>query len=277
MGARSLKNPIYYGAFRWKGKIYQGSHDPLITKQLFDAVQAVYERKTKPYKTRKAFAFANLLKCGECGCKVIGEEKKRRYVYYHCSFSRGRHNGTGYVPENRLASMFEDCIQGVTLPDDKVDWLKENLRQRHKNTAESARNRLVRLQLERDRINARLSKLYDLKLDGRITEEMFISKETEYQTELMTLKGQIESAEKVNPNFYEDACQILELSKSLPRLYVEADNHEKAHLLKLIASNYTLNDVSISPTWRKPFSFIAEGLSRSHWLPREDSNLGPSG
>ena len=31
-----LKNPIYYGAFRWAGKIYEGIHEPLISRELFD-------------------------------------------------------------------------------------------------------------------------------------------------------------------------------------------------------------------------------------------------
>jgi len=272
-----LKNPIYHGVFRWRGKLYQGNHETIITKQLFDEVQAVFERKTKPYKTRKGFAFNNLLKCGECDCKVLGEEKKHRYIYYHCSFSKGRHNGIGYIPENRLAEMFLPCVKAVTLPDDKIDWLKENFRQRYKNTAQTAQNRLLRLQSEHDKVNTRLSKLYDLKLDGGINEEMFASKEKEFQTELMTLKGQLNSVEKVNPNFYEDGCKILELSNRLYPLYVRSNHQEKAHLLKLIASNYRLTDVSIIPTIRKPLSFIAEGLSRSQWLPREGSNLGPSG
>lgn len=40
----------------------------------------------------------------------------------------------------------------------------------------------------------------------------------------------------------------------------------------LKSSNYRLNDVSITPTYRKPFSFIAEGLSRSQWLPGQHSH-----
>jgi hypothetical protein len=116
-----LKNPIYYGTFRWKGKLYSGQHDPIIPKQLFDEVQAVFVRKNGTYKSRKNFAFANLLRCGDCGCKVLGEEKKTKYIYYHCSFSKGRHNGIGYIPENRLAGMFKDSVKGVTLPPEKAD------------------------------------------------------------------------------------------------------------------------------------------------------------
>ena len=44
---RILKNPIYYGEFIWKGELYKGTHTPLITKTLFDAVQEVFARFNK--------------------------------------------------------------------------------------------------------------------------------------------------------------------------------------------------------------------------------------
>lgn len=39
--ARLLKNPFYYGEFVRGNQIYKESHEPLITKELFDAVQHV--------------------------------------------------------------------------------------------------------------------------------------------------------------------------------------------------------------------------------------------
>ncbi|MBF0503460.1 MAG: recombinase zinc beta ribbon domain-containing protein, partial [Candidatus Omnitrophica bacterium] len=273
-----LKNPLYYGtAFRWKGKLYPANHEPIISKKLFDEVQNVLTRKSRTYKSRKNFAFANLLHCGECGCRVLGEEKKKRYTYYHCSFSKGRHNGIGYIPENRLTEMFEDSIIKVTLTEDKAEWLKQAFKEHHSNTYQSVNNRLIRLQTDYAQANTRLSKLYDLKIDGGIPEDIFKAKEKEYQNDLITLKSQIANVEKVNPNFFEDACKILELSKSLHSQYLKADYHEKGNLLKLVASNYTLNDVSVCPTYRRPFSFIAEWPLCLRKLPREGSNLGQTG
>ncbi|MEK7069464.1 MAG: recombinase family protein, partial [Patescibacteria group bacterium] len=39
-----LSNPFYFGYFRFNKEIYQGIHEPLITKKLFDEVQAVIKR-----------------------------------------------------------------------------------------------------------------------------------------------------------------------------------------------------------------------------------------
>jgi len=38
---RMLKNHFYYGVFRFNNEVYQGSHEPIISKKLFDSVQQV--------------------------------------------------------------------------------------------------------------------------------------------------------------------------------------------------------------------------------------------
>ena len=71
-----LKNPFYYGVFKWKDKMYQGNHTPLITKDLFGKVQNILTGNFRPYSNRKNFHFNNMIICGVCGCKVLGEEKR---------------------------------------------------------------------------------------------------------------------------------------------------------------------------------------------------------
>lgn len=106
-----LKNPFYYGVFKWKDQIYQEHHEPLISKGLFDNVQNVLSASFHPHINKKTFHFNNLILCGECWCKVLGEEKKKKYKYYHCTFSKGRHNNVPYIREEILSQMFEEPIK----------------------------------------------------------------------------------------------------------------------------------------------------------------------
>jgi hypothetical protein len=79
--------PIYTGDFDWKGKTYRGIHQPLVSRELWERVQQVLVQRNRG-RVRKAkhnFAFARLIKCGHCGCSLVGECKLGRYVYYHCS------------------------------------------------------------------------------------------------------------------------------------------------------------------------------------------------
>jgi hypothetical protein len=40
-----LRNPFYYGAFKFNGELYEGKHEPAIAKKLFDKVQEVMSEK----------------------------------------------------------------------------------------------------------------------------------------------------------------------------------------------------------------------------------------
>ena len=111
-----------------------------------------------------------------------------------------------------------------------------------------------------------------MKLDGEVLDDMFAIKDNEYKSQLIELKSQVDAAKNINSNAYEDGCKTLELSNRLHPLYVRANYQEKAKLASLVSSNYTLNDVTLSPTYRKPFSFFTKRASRSSWLPRLDSN-----
>jgi hypothetical protein len=47
-----LCEPFYYGKFMWKGNLYPGKHEPIITKELFDQVRAKMTRGSVPYHNR---------------------------------------------------------------------------------------------------------------------------------------------------------------------------------------------------------------------------------
>ena len=255
-----LKNPIYYGAFRWLGKTLAGSHIPIVTKELFDKAQAVLRGRRRPKLSHREFAFNNLLRCGACGCKVIGEVKKERFVYYHCTFSKGRHDGKGYFREDRIAEMFEESIKRINLNEDAVERLRQRFGEMERSSTHHQVKRLETLKSEYEMVKRRLSRLYDAKFDGELNGEMFAVKEAEYNSRLLEIRNEME-VERTDAGFFENVRQTLELSKSLYQRYLTSNCEEKAEILKLVASNYTLTDVSIVPTYRKPFDMIVEGLS----------------
>jgi hypothetical protein len=51
------------GEFEWNGRLYQGSHQPLVTRDLWDRVQGVLDgRHSKKHRrVRHDFAFSGLI------------------------------------------------------------------------------------------------------------------------------------------------------------------------------------------------------------------------
>ena len=68
--------------------MYHGTYEPIISRELREEVQAILDgRGTKKTRNMKEqFAFSGLITCGHCGCAMVGEIKKGRYLYYHCTF-----------------------------------------------------------------------------------------------------------------------------------------------------------------------------------------------
>jgi len=109
-----LKNPFYYGEFEYpigSGRWYKGSHEPIIGKDVFDMVQASRIGPRNVKYGAKAFAFKMILKCGNCGGSIVGEEKFKKlldgtfthHIYYHCSKTLERKCSKHYLTEEELA------------------------------------------------------------------------------------------------------------------------------------------------------------------------------
>ena len=122
-----LKNTFYYGMFEYPrgcGIWYKGSYEPLITKELFDLVQAQLTRQvTRTEFDTKEFAFTKLMTCGLCGSGICADEKLKkqkngnihRYVYYGCSKAKDRNCKCGYLNEEDLIKQLQDLIDKIDL------------------------------------------------------------------------------------------------------------------------------------------------------------------
>ncbi len=122
---RTLQNPIYYGIFEYpkeSGNWYQGKHEPIIDKELFDKVQEQLKRDNI-VRQSKEFAFTKLMTCGLCGSGISAEEKYKqlkdgtsaKYIYYGCSRSRDRHCKNQYMREEELVEQLVKLM-------DKIDF-----------------------------------------------------------------------------------------------------------------------------------------------------------
>ena len=122
---RVLQNHFYYGKFEYpvdSGNWYQGVHKPIVTKELFDAVQEQMNRQSLVKRSNpKDFAFTKLIICGLCGSGVTAEEKFKelkdggvnRHVYYRCSRSRNQNCNYKAINEQTLIKQISKIIKEI--------------------------------------------------------------------------------------------------------------------------------------------------------------------
>ena len=173
-----FRNPTYYGAFVVKEEMYQGTHEPIISKQLFDKVQEVIKQKGKPVKPEviKNFPFLRLLKCGECGRAITAEKKikpsGREYIYYRCT-KKQRVCHQKYLEQKEIVKQFNEIIQKVALDDETKDdflwrWEIDNTKYSTKTNADK-----TKLKIELKTLDEKQMNLLDAYLDHTITNEEY--------------------------------------------------------------------------------------------------------
>lgn len=64
--------------------ITENHHEPIISKNRFDEVQQILNRKTKVNKNDDIDLFSGYLKCSHCGSGLVIKKRKNQ-IYYYCS------------------------------------------------------------------------------------------------------------------------------------------------------------------------------------------------
>ena len=119
-----LRKRVYTGDFDWDGTTYLGTHEPLVTRECWQRVQELLDAraKNKIRRMKHDFAYTGLVHCGHCGCLLVGELKKGKYVYYHCTGNRGKCMEP-YTRQEVLTREFGNVLQELVIPQAILEWL----------------------------------------------------------------------------------------------------------------------------------------------------------
>jgi site-specific DNA recombinase len=270
-----LKNPFYNGFFDWDGERYQGNHPLIIRAALFEQVQEVLHGHNRPrYKTHD-FAFRGLLTCAFDDCMVTAEIKKKRYTYYRCTGIRGK-CALPYVREEQLAENLGRILQDIHIPDDVLAQLDKSLTDDQRRTQAQKKEQTERLQQRLAAVRHRIDQAYTDKLDGKIDEDFWSRKTSDWRLEEQQILTAMRGLEEASPDLLLNAKRTLELANKAYFLYVTQSPAEQAKLLKMVCSNCKTDGVSLYPTYRKPFDMIFQRAKSKEWRALRDSNSRPS-
>src|SRR4029450_6516975 len=200
-----LVNPIYYGDFIWTGKHYHGLHEPLITQDLFDRVQAVLVEKgqRRTGQQKHAWVFQGLISCGYCGCAFVAEIKKGRYVYYHCTGNKGK-CPEKYVREEEIARQFGEALQDIQLDGEVFSWIVTALKESHHDAKRYHDERVAAFQKQYQKLQDRLDRMYIDKLDGGISQSQFDRMSESFRKEQTDLLRHIEKHQQANQTYLDE-------------------------------------------------------------------------
>jgi len=202
-----LSNPFYVGLFRYAGETYEGKHQPIVSKKIFDKVQEILKQRGRPHHKQKnePQPFCGLLKCGHCGMAITGEYKVKKqkngnehfYTYYHCTHkSKTIKCNQPCVRQEILDKQISLLLQKFSL---KQDWAEELNKMLEKDKTKSAQTFGAFVQDNENRIaeiQIKLQRLLNGYLEQDIEREVYREEKAKLLSEKKTLEEKISGLEQ---------------------------------------------------------------------------------
>ena len=273
-----LRNRLYTGWFEWNGKLIQGRHEALVPVELWERVQGVLDGRfaKKVKRGRHDFAFSGLIACRACGCAVVGEIKKERYVYYHCTGYADKCQGNPascrrrYVREEALEQQFTDLLGRLKFDDEVLEWVRDALHASHADERHEHEESIKRHQAEYKRLDERIHAMYVDKLDGVVDAAFYERMSNQWREEQNRCQREIERLQTADRSYMDEGVQLLELARNAQMLFAKQEPREKRRLLNFLLSNCTWEDGAVVATFRKPFDLLAETVAGAERAATDD-------
>ncbi len=236
-----LKNPIYTGLMLYNGEIFEGKHEPIITKKLFDSVQEVMSRKSKPHpKGLKTYLYRGFFRCGECGCFITTETQKG-HNYLRCT-KRKNPCEQKYVREELITSQIQEEIKKVSLPLDWLSWMIEENKKDQSSEIQSSTLFADSLKADISLLDSKIEKLMTAYLESALSLEEYRDAKNALVASKQLLKEKLSTFEQKANNRFELTEKFLKYNMELAN---DRTNEENLHLFKKVGSNFQMKERTV--------------------------------
>jgi site-specific DNA recombinase len=201
------------------------------------------------------FVYTGLLKCAECGCSITAEIKKGRYIYYHCTFDKGKCGGS-YVREEELERQFCEILRQFQFSQVVFDWTREALRLSQAEKAEFHQKTIEKLNSQYLKLQNRIDQMYLDKLDGMVDEAFYRKHLKEWREDQKRLQRQIEEHRTDDDIYLEQGIRLIETACNAHAFYQSKNQPICTELIRFIFPNSNLRDGKVEPVFKPPFDII---------------------
>lgn len=272
-----LKQPFYYGKMIYKGKEYPHFYEKIVSEDLFERVQEIKAgfNKKKFKFLGLPYYYRGLIRCSICGCAMTPEKKKGKYVYYHCTEYKGKHKAK-WIREEEITKQIRKVFERMVIPSDVLQEIIKVLKEANKAKTDYNDKLFRHLQREYKKYQNRLDKMYEDRLDGIISENDYKIRERDYRQKQKDLTRRIEGIRRADEEYFITAEYVVRLASRAAELFDSSEIGERRQIIQMTLQNLECDGKNVLFDVKKPFNTILNYADSQSWLPRVDSNHGPS-
>jgi site-specific DNA recombinase len=231
-----LQNPVYYGLIRYHGEYFEGTHKPIITKELFDQVQNVMNGKSKPKSDKlKPYIYRGMFRCGECG-RLVTIETQKGHNYLRCLKWEVKCSQR-YVREENIAEQVTDALRLVALPPEWADWMVAQADAEQATEAETAETQVHAIKSEVTARDGHLDRLMTAYVETVLSLPEYKAAKNKLMDEKQVLTEKLATIEKNQSSAFEPIKTFVNAAKQAGILAKRGTNEQKRDFFKKVALN----------------------------------------
>ena len=249
-----LSNPFYYGHFRYSGELYEGKYEPIVSKQLFDAVQVVMKQRGRPRRKSKTDpqAYCGLMSCATCNMMITGEYRIKRqvsgkehyYTYYHCSKkSKVMPCPEPCIRQEALDAQISSLIQNAALPTTWAAYLFSRLETDTRESKHTLAAFVSEAHAKTEAIKLKLERLLNAYLEQDIERDVYCTEKAKLMSEKRSLEEKIARAGQSQNSWLEPMRKWVTRAADMEKIALDCNLIAKRVAAKeIFGSNLLLHD-----------------------------------
>jgi len=300
-----ITNPLYKGVIFHSGENFQGIHEAIVSKELWESAQNIVkfnsQSKNLGNSIRDQHILAGLVKCEICGDLIsayggTGKQKKV-YHYYHCLSARsksGRNecNNTAIRTEH-LESIVADVIRQIAVSDNFFGSVDEELDKKiGKEDLKEIESSIARTSAEMQKTQTEIKNLVKVLAQNKIKDIAPIQDELnllqKQLTELTSYRSKLSNDLQRKSLSTESKDELLHLYQEFDDIWDSLTRTEQGDVIKLLVEEILLNNpknedkgsITLYLYNKPPVNSLSEITGGSHvyslLLRRRDLNSQPS-
>jgi len=271
-----LRDAQYTGVFQHGDDRIVGEYEPLISPELFYAVQNVLSGNSHPKEAHLDYAYSGIVKCGLCGRMLSGTTQKG-ITYYRCDKRQEpcKSMQIEYVTEKKLEQQLLEELRRIEI-DEKTwaickDYIQELNQPENIKIKQQIRELGEQVSYE-ERIQLEIGRKYSYDNLSKTEHERLMN--DSYQ-KVVSLKKTIAKCENISHELDNLMNGFIDRVKYVTQRLTGALPTNKRELVSIFCENLVWKDGKAHWDWRKPYYILAKQSKSSNVLPRVDSNHEP--
>lgn len=137
--------------------------------------------------------------------QFVGEIKKNKYIYYHCNFGKGKDNCSqstlSWIKQKDIDEQILGAIKKIQVTPEHKEWIIRAIKHINEKQTNISSDKLKTFHAEIEKNKNKLQQMYMDKLEGKITEDFWLSMQNQITEKIEKYKSLINAYDRYKETY----------------------------------------------------------------------------